>query len=43
MNEIIDKFLLAGNESMSEMNLRQPGCPANIPGFTYGHDQKCWT
>ena len=28
MNEIINKFLLAGDEVMSEMHLRQPG-------FTY--------
>ena len=28
MNEIVDKFLLAGNKFMREMHLRQPG-------FTY--------
>ena len=28
MNEIINKFLLAGDKCMSEMDLRQPG-------FTY--------
>ena len=28
MNEIVNKFLLAGDELMSEMHLRQPG-------FTY--------
>ena len=26
MNEIVNKFLLAGDKSMSEMHLKQPGC-----------------
>ena len=30
MNKIVNKFLLAGDECMLEMHLRQPG-------FTYSH------
>ena len=26
MNEIVSKFLLAGDKSIPEMHLRQPGC-----------------
>ena len=34
MNEILNKFLLAGDKFMPEMHLRQPG-NLKIPGFTY--------
>ena len=32
MNEIISKFLLAGDKFMSEMHLRQPGFTCSICG-----------
>ena len=32
MNEIINKFLLAGNKFMPEMHLRQPGFTCNACG-----------
>ena len=32
MNEIINKFLLAGDKTMSEMHLRQPGFTCNTWG-----------
>ena len=34
MNEIVNKFLLAGDKFMPEMHLRQPDLLA-ISGFTY--------
>ena len=35
MNEIVNKFLLAGDKSMPEMHLRQPARGALHAGFTY--------
>ena len=32
MNKIINKFLLAGDKSMSEMHLRYPGFPDSAYG-----------
>ena len=32
MNEIVNKFLLAGDKSMPEMHLRQPGCTYSVCG-----------
>ena len=32
INEIVDKFLLAGDKSMSEMHLKQPGCTYSACG-----------
>ena len=32
MNEIVNKFLLAGNKFMSEMHLKQPGFTYSVCG-----------
>ena len=32
MNEIVNKFLLAGNKFMSEMHLKQPGFTHSVCG-----------
>ena len=33
MNEIVNKFLLAGDKFMPEMHLRQPGFPYSVCGL----------
>ena len=41
MNEIIDKFLLAGDKFMPEMHLRQPGFTKSVSElFTKNKDYK---
>ena len=40
MNDIINKFLLAGDKFMPEMRLRQPGCTYSACGpFTKGKER----
>ena len=41
MNETVNKFLLAGDKFMSEMNLRQPGFTYSACGpFTKNKERK---
>ena len=40
MNQIVNKFLLAGDKYMPEMNLRQPGFPYSACGPFNRNKQK---
>ena len=38
MNEIVNKFLLAGDKFMPEMHLKQPGFTYSVTDFIYRND-----